>query len=260
MMTKTRRKYTVNDFAYYAGMLAGPPRRERRKLAHNTYVYWANEWVIVVQYHDTDIIRLNHRGRVIVNTGGWDTITTRDRINAFSNLDIRVEDGQWYIGRDSRCWGKKNPPVYLFDRYADFDPDQRKSPTDEYGTALVRRSVHERRVRMEKEAAKKRAKKDREILRRLKKNGAEIMRRGAMEYVFDDWVAVTRVSLRRAALVAVTAEKRNEIADLKRVLDQRLTLCIQRAIEIAELKKAQAAKTQSPLEAISREPRVIDLS
>lgn len=61
---------------------------ESRKLANNTYLKrggWRPKGDIAVQLHSTDVITFHPNGDVTLNTGGWNTITTRDRINGFQS-------------------------------------------------------------------------------------------------------------------------------------------------------------------------------
>jgi hypothetical protein len=59
--------------------------RESRKVANNTYLkrdhYKLKD--IAVHLHSTDILIFHPNGDIWINTGGWDTPTTRDRINMF---------------------------------------------------------------------------------------------------------------------------------------------------------------------------------
>jgi len=59
---------------------------QSRKLENNTYLKrrnWGRTKAIVVQLHSTDVITFFEDGRIEVSTGGWDTVTTRDRINSY---------------------------------------------------------------------------------------------------------------------------------------------------------------------------------
>jgi len=56
---------------------------------------------IIVRYHDTDIVRFN-QDYVWLNTGGWNTVTTKRRINQVSkrfDLGFRVyqKNHEWFI-------------------------------------------------------------------------------------------------------------------------------------------------------------------
>jgi hypothetical protein len=83
-----------------------------RKLENNTYLRrrdWGSTKAIAVQLHSTDVITFYEDGRIEVNTGGWDTVTTRDRINSYLDKPWHVygERGatilsnyRWYAGQD----------------------------------------------------------------------------------------------------------------------------------------------------------------
>lgn len=49
-----------------------------------------------IRLHKTDIITFN-KDRVILNSGGWRTVTTKDRINKFSPVKIYQQHGIWYL-------------------------------------------------------------------------------------------------------------------------------------------------------------------
>jgi hypothetical protein len=68
-----------------------------KKIANNTFEYWQGKDRII-RLHDTDIIRFNRRGTVTLNSGGWQTVTTKDRINGFQhNCSLLQRKGVWYI-------------------------------------------------------------------------------------------------------------------------------------------------------------------
>ena len=54
-----------------------------RKLANNTYLVRRDADEVVVRLHSTDVLTFFADGRIRVDTGGYHTITTVDRINAF---------------------------------------------------------------------------------------------------------------------------------------------------------------------------------
>jgi len=73
--------------------------RESRKVANNTYLQYGSlaplpsqaarrrdqeaHRVINLRLHATNIVTVYPNGATAINTGGWNTVTTRDRINAF---------------------------------------------------------------------------------------------------------------------------------------------------------------------------------
>lgn len=69
-----------------------------RKLAHNTTVFREND-VIAVKLHGTVIARFWPTGRVVLNTGGWSTATTKSRMSNVLPLPWNVTSyrGTWWV-------------------------------------------------------------------------------------------------------------------------------------------------------------------
>lgn len=53
----------------------------------------------VLRLHSTDIITWTADGKIVLNSGGWRTHTTKARINEYLPLDIRIyqKNYKWYI-------------------------------------------------------------------------------------------------------------------------------------------------------------------
>jgi len=71
-------------------------KRPIRKLARNTYLRAEGEDV-VVKFWDTDIITIDKEGIYTLNTSGYRTLTTKDRLNEFGPARVSQEKGIWYI-------------------------------------------------------------------------------------------------------------------------------------------------------------------
>jgi hypothetical protein len=97
----------VQDYATAEAFLAG---KNERKLAHNTIVHRYSmspeEGAIAVFYHRTPIVTYYPNGIVFLNTGGWETATTKERIRKLLPpgfyLDVRNSErggrgGEWFI-------------------------------------------------------------------------------------------------------------------------------------------------------------------
>ena len=69
--------------------LPAPPAAARLA-ARNTLDYTTAEGVRVIRLHSTDILTIHPSGAFIVNTGGWNTTTTRARLNSFLPAPWRV--------------------------------------------------------------------------------------------------------------------------------------------------------------------------
>jgi hypothetical protein len=73
------------------------------KLENNTYLEAREHLAIAVKLHDTDVVLLHADGRVTLNSGGWLTKTTQDRIEKYGiphDWTIYTRRGQWLILRD----------------------------------------------------------------------------------------------------------------------------------------------------------------
>lgn len=69
--------------------------------AHKTLIYTDDEGYVCVKYHSTDVVKYNN-DYIILNTGGYNTNTTKTRMNQASyqfNLGYRVyqKDWEWYV-------------------------------------------------------------------------------------------------------------------------------------------------------------------
>jgi hypothetical protein len=71
--------------------------RTRRKLENNTYLEVRDANTIAVKLHATDVVTYRSDGSVTLNSGGWRTVTTKDRLNKYSPVRIWTERGVWYV-------------------------------------------------------------------------------------------------------------------------------------------------------------------
>ena len=69
--------------------------RASRKLANNTYLSRHDDGSIRIRLHSTDVATMRPDGSVTLNTGGWMTSTTRDRLGLVCRISQR--SGIWYV-------------------------------------------------------------------------------------------------------------------------------------------------------------------
>jgi hypothetical protein len=50
----------------------------------------------VIRYHNTDVVSIHEDNTYTLNSGGWYTPTTKDRINEYSPARIHQDKGLWY--------------------------------------------------------------------------------------------------------------------------------------------------------------------
>jgi len=77
-----------------------------RKIANNTVEYTKKNGDTIIRLHLTDILTFKKNGAVILNSGGWQTVTTKERINRYlpENWGLYQEKSIWYL-----CQGYKGP-------------------------------------------------------------------------------------------------------------------------------------------------------
>lgn len=63
--------------------LTGAAPRAARLAMRNTLDYTDDAGVRRIRLHDTDVLTIFPRGGFVVDTGGWNTMVTRDRLNGF---------------------------------------------------------------------------------------------------------------------------------------------------------------------------------
>ncbi len=79
--------------------------RNRRKLQNNTYLERRDPSSIAIRLHTTDIITLHRDGSFRLDSGGWNTPTTRDRINRYiPRHRVWTERGVMFLVRTLRRW------------------------------------------------------------------------------------------------------------------------------------------------------------
>jgi len=76
----------------------------KRKLTHNTYLECNSDGSFGVRLHSTQVVVFHPDGRRVLDSGGWLTVTTKDRMNqclrSYSDpqsFTIYSEKGIWYV-------------------------------------------------------------------------------------------------------------------------------------------------------------------
>lgn len=80
---------SIHSYADAEKFLAG---KTARKLGNNTYVESIGHTVtaIAVRLHATNIVTYHPDGTIVLNTGGWNTVTTRDRMHQLTPRGVSV--------------------------------------------------------------------------------------------------------------------------------------------------------------------------
>jgi len=70
-----------------------------KKIGNNTYEIIYKNGDKSIRLHYTDILTFKNNGEIILNSGGWNTNTTKDRLNHYlpSNMFIYQKNFIWYL-------------------------------------------------------------------------------------------------------------------------------------------------------------------
>ena len=69
----------------------------RRKVGNNTYAEILSDGSVGIMLHGTYVVKIHQDGTYTLNTGGWYTPTTKDRINKYSPVRVFQRKGDWYL-------------------------------------------------------------------------------------------------------------------------------------------------------------------
>jgi hypothetical protein len=78
--------------------------RDSLRLGNNTYLVSRfspeeNDKHIAIRLHNTDIVKFYSNGRITLHTGGYQTVTTKERINQFIAGRVFQKNWNWFYDR-----------------------------------------------------------------------------------------------------------------------------------------------------------------
>lgn len=68
-----------------------------KKIARNTVQYWLADGTECIKYHDTVVVMKAPDGVITLNSGGFRTVTTKDRIWEYGHISLTQRNGVWYM-------------------------------------------------------------------------------------------------------------------------------------------------------------------
>lgn len=72
------------------------------KVDHNTHLRVIDGSTLAVRLYSTDVVLIHKNGTYTLNAGGYETVTTKDRINKYSPARVYAEKRVWWVGRDAK--------------------------------------------------------------------------------------------------------------------------------------------------------------
>lgn len=82
---------------------SAPPNVEKaERVANNTIRYRTDDGDWVIQHQDTPVVTIRPNGDIVLNSGGWRTVTTKERINRYlpEGWTLFQDGGAWYLNYD----------------------------------------------------------------------------------------------------------------------------------------------------------------
>lgn len=73
------------------------PGTRAKIIARNTFQFTAPNGDRVTRLHQTDVVRVTPNGKIVLNSGGWRTVTTKDRMNTAHGVRLYSSKGSWYV-------------------------------------------------------------------------------------------------------------------------------------------------------------------
>ena len=72
---------------------------KKRKLGNNTYLVVRDDNGYGIRLHDTEVV-IHYKDRIVLNSGGYKTLTTKARMNDYSTHTIYQKNHVWYVDNE----------------------------------------------------------------------------------------------------------------------------------------------------------------
>lgn len=156
-----------------AHLLKGRDKDQRPLTGRSTILIRRDAHTIAVRYHATDVVTYHDDGRITLNSGGWRSMTTKERFGEYAPRSVAQVKGVWYM------WYPGDKPAALY-----FDGIE----MDESGALLNAKPIEET---AKLEHAKRTI--DRMVKRYIAGFEAEARKAGALEQPSggDCWICMT---------------------------------------------------------------------
>jgi hypothetical protein len=78
-------------------IVRGKSNANRRKVGNNTYAEILNDNTVAIKLHSTYVVKIKDDNTYTLNSGGWQTVTTKDRINQYSPVKVYQRQFEWFV-------------------------------------------------------------------------------------------------------------------------------------------------------------------
>jgi hypothetical protein len=80
------------------------PILSAKKVDNNTFKIEYQDGTKAIKLHQTDVVTFVNGSKVILNSGGWRTSTTKDRINKYSPFQVSQNKGLWFVHANGQTY------------------------------------------------------------------------------------------------------------------------------------------------------------
>lgn len=93
----------TGQFQVYVGVFTKTGTKKAKIIGNNTLKITYSDTKQAIRLHNTDIITYDN-GKIILNSGGYETKTTKDRLNKYlpSHLRVYQNNFQWFIDNQAK--------------------------------------------------------------------------------------------------------------------------------------------------------------
>lgn len=90
------------NYSEAVSMVRGKRNAKRRKVGNNTYAEILSDNSVAITLHSTDVVTIHEDGTYTLRCGGWQTVTTKDRINQYSPVRVYQRNYEWFVRINGR--------------------------------------------------------------------------------------------------------------------------------------------------------------
>lgn len=85
------------NYAEAVKMVRGKTNRDTRKVGNNTYAEILPDGSVGIMLHSTYVVKIHPDDTYTLQSGGWQTLTTKDRINKYSPVRVYQRKYEWFV-------------------------------------------------------------------------------------------------------------------------------------------------------------------
>jgi len=85
------------NYSAAVSMVRGKRNANRRKVGNNTYAEILHDGTVAIKLHSTYVVKIHPDNTYTLNSGGWQTVTTKDRINQYNPRRVYQRKYQWFV-------------------------------------------------------------------------------------------------------------------------------------------------------------------